>query len=214
MKILIIDNYDSFTFNLYQLSGEVLFEHFPSEFNEIIVKRNDEISLLDVKKINPDKIIISPGPGSPDNFNYFGICSEVIEKLGKEQTPILGICLGMQGIVHTFGGKIVKARTPMHGKSSFLIHNENGIHSEIPQSVEIMRYHSLISSNVDIPNCLKITAFCTNESENLKFNDFDEKNNEIMSIEHLNLPIFGIQYHPESFATEGGKKIISNFFEI
>ena len=139
MKVLIIDNYDSFTFNLYQLTGEVLYEEFSNEINDIIVKINDEVNLAEVKKNNFDKIIISPGPGSPVDDDYFGICKEVIKELGNENVPILGICLGMQGIVHVLGGKIIHAKSPMHGKSSFLIHNEEGIHAEIPQKIEVMR---------------------------------------------------------------------------
>ncbi len=106
MKVLIIDNYDSFTFNLYQLTGEVLYEEFSNEINDVIVKRNDEVSLSEIKKNNFDKIIISPGPGSPVDDSYFGICKEVIKELGNEKIPILGICLGMQGIVHVLGVKL------------------------------------------------------------------------------------------------------------
>ena len=205
MKVLIIDNYDSFTFNLYQLTGEVLYEEFSNEINDIIVKRNDEVSLSEIKKNNFDKIIISPGPGSPVDDNYFGICREVIKELGNENIPILGICLGMQGIVHVLGGEIIHAKSPMHGKSSFLIHNEEGIHAEIPQRIEIMRYHSLIVDCLKLPKSLKVTAFCKNEDSYFTLKDFNPNEDEIMAVEHESKPIFGIQYHPESFATEGGK---------
>ena len=214
MKVLIIDNYDSFTFNLYQLTGEVLHEEFSNEINDIIVKRNDEVSLSEIKKNNFDKIIISPGPGSPVDDSYFGICREVIKELGNENIPILGICLGMQGIVHVLGGEIIHAKSPMHGKSSFLIHNEEGIHAEIPQRIEIMRYHSLIVDCLKLPKSLKITAFCKNEDSYFTLKDFNPNEDEIMAVEHESKPIFGIQYHPESFATEGGKKIILNFLKL
>ncbi len=214
MNVLILDNYDSFTFNLYQLTGEILFEEFSNEKNNIIVKRNDEISLDEIEKNNFDKIIISPGPGSPVDESYFGICKEVIKVFGNTNTPILGICLGMQGIVHVFGGEIIQAKLPMHGKSSFLIHDQDGVHYDIPQRIEIMRYHSLIVNNLKLPKNLKITAFCKNIDKPFTINDFNLNEDEIMAIKHVSKPIFGIQYHPESFATEGGKKVISNFLKI
>jgi len=170
--------------------------------------------LAEIKKINFDKIIISPGPGSPVDDSYFGICKEVIKELGNENIPILGICLGMQGIVHVLGGEIIHAKSPMHGKSSFLIHNEEGIHAEIPQRIEIMRYHSLIVDYLKLPKSLKVTAFCKNEDSYFTLKDFTPNEDEIMAVEHESKPIFGIQYHPESFATEGGKKIILNFLKL
>ena len=210
MKVLILDNYDSFTFNLYQYCGEILSKHSSQEKFQILVKRNDEVDIEDIKKINPDKIIISPGPGSPENSEYFGVCKDTILQLGVK-TPILGICLGMQGIVSSFGGKIVRAKIPMHGKTSFLYHNNKNIHKKIPQCIEIMRYHSLIVEQNSLPKCFKITAFCIeNELPNLTFRIFTKKY-EIMGIKHIEHPIHGIQYHPESFASEGGKEIISNF---
>ena len=119
MKVLIIDNYDSFTFNLYQLCGEILNKYLNQHDNAVIVKRNDELSITDINQINPDKIIISPGPGSPEQKKYFGICGDVILEKGP-LTPILGICLGMQGIVNAYGGKIIHAKKPMHGQVSYL----------------------------------------------------------------------------------------------
>ena len=210
MKVLILDNYDSFTFNLYQYCGEILSKHSSQEKFQILVKRNDEVDIEDIKKINPDKIIISPGPGSPENSEYFGVCKDTILQLGVK-TPILGICLGMQGIVSSFGGKIVRAKIPMHGKTSFLYHNNKNIHKKIPQFIEIMRYHSLIVDPISIPKCFEISAFCVeNEISNLTFKNLS-KNHEIMAIKHIDYPIYGIQYHPESFASEGGKEIIFNF---
>ena len=140
MKVLIIDNYDSFTFNLYQLCGEILNKYLNQLDNEVIVKRNDDLTITDINQINPDKIIISPGPGSPEQKKYFGICEDVILEKGP-LTPILGICLGMQGIVNAYGGKIIHAKKPMHVKVSYLCHDKQGIHNNIPQNIEIMRYH-------------------------------------------------------------------------
>ena len=210
MKILILDNYDSFTFNLYQYCGEILGSDLSKKKCVILVKRNDEVDIQDIIKINPDKIIISPGPGSPENYKYFGVCKDTILQLGVK-TPILGICLGMQGIVSSYGGKIVRAKTPMHGKTSFLYHNNKNIHKKIPQCIEIMRYHSLIVEQNSLPKCFEITAFCVeNMFPNLTFKSLT-KISEIMGIKHVKYPLYGIQYHPESFASEGGKKIISNF---
>ena len=204
MKLLLIDNYDSFTYNIS--------EYLYSLKQNVKIVRNDKFNLNDIKKFN--KIIISPGPGSPVDDNYFGICREVIKELGNENIPILGICLGMQGIVHVLGGEIIHAKSPMHGKSSFLIHNEEGIHAEIPQRIEIMRYHSLIVDCLKLPKSLKVTAFCKNEDSYFTLKDFNPNEDEIMAVEHESKPIFGIQYHPESFATEGGKKIILNFLKL
>ncbi len=196
MKILIIDNYDSFTYNLYQYVGEIL-EKKQEKF-QIDVFKNDEISLEKIKEKKYDKIIISPGPGRPESNKYFGVCREVIEQLGKT-TPILGVCLGMQGISHVFGAKIDFAKEPMHGKTSQILHEEKGIFQGIPKNVDVMRYHSLVVvSNEKFNSFIKITATAIDTGE-------------IMAIEHKKFPIYGVQFHPESFATEGGQKIISNF---
>jgi len=127
MNVLIIDNYDSFTFNLYQYVGEILQTLDSNKEASVIVKRNNEITLADVEAMNLDRIIISPGPGSPDDPAYFGICAEVIETLGKT-VPLLGVCLGMQGIAHVFGGDVVRASVPMHGKVSSIRHDNSGIY--------------------------------------------------------------------------------------
>jgi len=212
MKILIVDNYDSFTFNLYQYCGEILNQHNIQNSDNIIVKRNDELTINDIKKIDPKKIIISPGPGSPDDKKYFGICNEIILKLGPS-IPILGICLGMQGIVHAFGGKIIHAQEPMHGKTSFLLHDEGGIHKKIPQNIEIMRYHSLIVDRKTLPDCFVINGISQDQDIENDVTVFKKitSENEIMAITHKSYPIFGIQYHPESFGSEGGKEILKNF---
>ena len=216
MKVLIIDNYDSFTYNLYQYIGEIL----SSEQNrntiesfDIIVKRNDELSLEQIRAEKPDRIIISPGPGSPDDESYFGICAQVILELGKD-IPLLGVCLGMQGIVHVFGGKVVKAHQPMHGKISAITHNGQGMFRNIPDQLEVMRYHSLMAEAETFPECLQLTAL-VGDIPAAEFGNMEKIHAggefEVMGVQHREHPIYGIQFHPESFATEGGKELIRNF---
>lgn len=191
MKILIIDNYDSFTYNLYQLVGSLVENDLN---NSVIVKRNDMITLEEIKTLNFDKIIISPGPGSPDDPKYFGECRNVI--LQCKEIPILGVCLGMQGIADCFGGQIIKAKKPMHGKISHINHNGKGIFSDIPQDISVMRYHSLIVNKETLPNCFEVTA---------------QSGDEIMGLRHKARSLEGVQFHPESYATEYGEKMLSNF---
>ena len=211
MNVLIIDNYDSFTFNLYQYVGEILQTLDSDKEASVIVKRNNEITLADVQAMNLDRIIISPGPGSPDDPAYFGICGEVIETLGKT-VPLLGVCLGMQGIAHVFGGDVVRASVPMHGKVSSIRHNGLGIYQGLPQELEIMRYHSLIVKADTIPSCLTITSVVANDSRaDLSFDESALTGDEIMGLAHKDYPIQGVQFHPESFATEGAKRLLSNF---
>ena len=193
MKILIIDNYDSFTFNLYQYVGEILQSKLDSFVVDVV--RNDQVTLDQIKKRKYDRIIISPGPGDPSNKAYFGICSDVLTKLGKT-IPILGVCLGMQGMAYYFGGKVVRSKRPMHGKTSIIKHDGKGVFNNLPQNLEVMRYHSLVADRKTLPKVLKITA---------------EVDGEIMGLRHKKYPIEGIQFHPESFATEGGRKILENF---
>ena len=195
MKILIIDNYDSFTFNLYQYLGEILMKK--SKNFKLIVKRNDEITIPEIEKQKFDRIIISPGPGNPSDPRYFGICKDVLLKVGKK-TPVLGICLGMQGLAHYYGGKIAPAKTPMHGKTSIINHDSLGVFKNLPQNLEVMRYHSLIVKKENLPSCLKITA---------------TTGTEIMGLRHTRYPIEGVQFHPESFATEAGSQMLRNFLE-
>lgn len=216
MNVFIIDNYDSFTYNLYQYIGEILMAEQSrgrvGDFN-ITVKRNDEVTLAQLIAARPDRIIISPGPGSPDDPHYFGVCAQAISELGKE-IPLLGVCLGMQGIVHVFGGRVVKAPLPMHGKISPITHNRRGMFRDIPDQLEVMRYHSLMADPHTFPECLQMTAVVGDipaaDFENLQRiragGDF-----EIMGIQHRDYPIYGIQFHPESFATEGGRELIRNF---
>jgi len=195
MKILIIDNYDSFTFNLFQYVGEIFVKKDVRFVLDVV--RNDKITANEIKKRNYNKIIISPGPGNPSNPLYFGVCAKVLLEIGKK-TPVLCVCLGMQGMAYHFGGKIVLATQPMHGKTSLIQHDGLGIFKDLPQNLEVMRYHSLIAEKSSLPKSLKITAL-------------SEDSNEIMGLRHRVYPIEGIQFHPESFATEGGKLMLSNF---
>ncbi len=193
MKVLIIDNYDSFTYNLYQYIGSIL-EAKAKTFNLDVV-RNNEITINEIKKRKYNRIIISPGPGDPSDKEYFGICGEVITLLSPK-IPVLGVCLGMQGMAYYFGGEVIRAKEPMHGKVSIIQHDNKGVFKDLPQDLEVMRYHSLIAKRESLPKDLKITA---------------EADGEIMGLRHRIFPIEGIQFHPESFMTEGGKKMLVNF---
>ncbi len=213
MRILIIDNYDSFTFNLYQEIGEILDKK--SKQFQLQVVRNDELTVNQIKEKKYDKIIISPGPGDPSDQKYFGVCGQIITNLGKT-TPIMGVCLGMQGICHYFGGKIIRAPLAMHGKTSKIKHDSKGLFTDLPQDLEVMRYHSLVPDPSQIPNSLIVTAIVKNDSEvNLNSNINKKLNQsiEIMGLRHRDYPVEGIQFHPESFATEGGKQMLMNFIE-
>ncbi|MFZ7120318.1 MAG: anthranilate synthase component II [Eubacteriaceae bacterium] len=186
--ILIIDNYDSFTYNLYQFIGEIN--------SNVLVYRNDEITIDEIKNLKLERIVISPGPGYPRNA---GISKEVIRTFGKE-IPILGVCLGHQAIGEVFGGKIVEAPKMYHGKTSIIEHNEKKLFKGINKSLQVMRYHSLIIDKSNFPDELEITA--------------STKDNEIMGIKHKEYPVYGVQFHPESIMTNKGKTIIKNFLEI
>ena len=189
LQTLIIDNYDSFTFNLAQYIGEL--------GGGPIVKRNDEITIKDIQKIAPTHIIISPGPGRPDDPDYFGICSVVIRELSKT-VPVLGVCLGMQGIYHAFGGRIIRAPAAMHGKTSCVSHDRQGIFRGLRSPLSAMRYHSLIADRASMPAELQITAT-------------DEQDGLVMAVQHVERPLFGIQFHPESIGTPQGLRILQNF---
>ena len=211
MNVLIIDNYDSFTFNLYQYIGEILQTMDGDKAANVIVKRNNEITLADVQAMNLDRIIISPGPGAPDDPAYFGICAEVIEVMGKT-TPLLGVCLGLQGIAHVFGGDVVRASVPMHGKVSSIRHDGAGVYQGLPQEIEIMRYHSLMVQADTLPECLTVTAVVANDAHaELSLAESALAGDEIMGLQHKDYPIQGVQFHPESFATEGAKRLLTNF---
>lgn len=216
MKVLIIDNFDSFTYNLYQYIGEILQKKDSSRNFVVDVVRNNEITIAEIRKRNYNRIVISPGPGSPEKHAYFGICGEVLTELGKE-IPVLGVCLGMQGIAYYFGGKVVRAKKPMHGKTSLIKHDGKGVFAGLPQDLEVMRYHSLVVEARTLPEVLEITAVVSNTKErsNLPAGRQGSKTKveevEIMGLRHKKYPIEGIQFHPESFGTEGGKKMIENF---
>lgn len=183
--ILLIDNYDSFTYNLYHYIIQVSHE-------EVLVKRNDKISILEIEKLNPRAIILSPGPCSP---NESGICLQIIKDL-KGQYPILGVCLGHQAIAQVFGGVIAKTR-PMHGKVSDIYHDESGVFQGIPSPFKATRYHSLTIEKETLPQELEITAQTTDGI--------------IMGIKHKNFNIHGVQFHPESIASQYGHELIKNF---
>ncbi|MGB9659676.1 MAG: anthranilate synthase component II [Nitrososphaerales archaeon] len=191
MKILIIDNYDSLVYNLVQYVGEL--------GADPIVYRNDKINLEKVNELKPDGIILSPGPGTPEDIKYFGVCSSIIKQFGCN-IPILGICLGHQGIIHSFGGRIVRANKIMHGKTSMIKHDGNGVFQGIKNPFKATRYHSLVGDKLTLPSCLKVTAESLDD-------------HEIMGIRHISYPIEGLQFHPESILTENGKKIIENFLK-
>ncbi len=184
--ILLIDNYDSFTYNLYQYLGEL--------GEDIVVKRNDHISIADIEQMKPEAIVISPGPGRPENA---GICVDVIQNF-YERIPILGICLGHQAIGYSFGAKIEKAQKIMHGKTSKLSHTETELFKSLPQQLEVMRYHSLIIQKDTLPATFQVLA---------KSIDDDE----IMAIKHSIYPLYGMQFHPESVGTGAGKQLLENF---
>ncbi len=186
MKLLILDNFDSFTWNLVQMFDDV----------ETTVKRNNEITLAEICAEKPDRIVISPGPGTPDK-KWLGVCTDVIESCltGElKNIPLLGVCLGHQGIITACGGTIVTACEVMHGKASFIKHNSQGLFNGLPDPLEVMRYHSLVADN--IPEILEVTA---------------TTGGLVMAVEHRELPIFGVQFHPESIGTSHGKQILNAF---
>jgi len=192
MKTLIIDNYDSFTYNLYQYIGEL--------GGNPQVHRNDKLTINQLKINCYSHIVISPGPGNPTDPKYFGICKEVILTFGKV-VPILGVCLGHQGIISCFGGKIVRASQIKHGKTSIIQHNQKGIFADVKNPLVGMRYHSLMGEQESLPDNIKVTATSLDDQA-------------IMGVKHKKYPIFGIQFHPESIGTEDGFKILQNFLEV
>jgi anthranilate synthase/aminodeoxychorismate synthase-like glutamine amidotransferase len=188
MKVLVVDNYDSFTFNLVQLLG--------MKNVKVKVVRNDEISIDEIKKIDPDKILISPGPGRPENA---GISHNIIENFGDD-IAILGVCLGHQLIAYAFGGKIVQANKLMHGKTSTILHDTKTIFNGIPQKFSATRYHSLIVDRNSVPEDLEISA--------------ETEDSIIMGLRHKHKSIEGIQFHPESILTEIGAHLIDNWLKL
>jgi anthranilate synthase/aminodeoxychorismate synthase-like glutamine amidotransferase len=186
--VLVIDNYDSFTYNLVQYLGEL--------GAEVQVMRNDVVSIEDVVKSKADRIVISPGPGRPENA---GVTMEVIRRLG-ERTPILGVCLGHQAIGAVFGGDVVRAGVPMHGKTSTIEHDGQGVFSGITGPFVASRYHSLVVAEAGLPDALEITARTREDAH-------------IMGLRHKAWPVHGVQFHPESILTGEGKHILRNFLE-
>ena len=191
MKVLVIDNYDSFVYNLVQYIGEL--------GAEVIVFRNDQVTLEQVKKLKPDRIVLSPGPGTPEETRYFGVCKEILQHVSLK-VPTLGVCLGHQGIIHAFGGRIVSAKRLMHGKTSRIKHDGKGIFKGVQNPFTATRYHSLAGEKYSIPSCLEVTAESIDDGE-------------IMGVRHVEYPIEGVQFHPESILCEDGKLIIKNFLE-
>lgn len=191
MKVLLLDNYDSFVYNLAQYLGELGVEP--------IVCRNDQITLGTAKKLKPDRIVISPGPGDPSDRKYFGVCADIIADMGRK-IPTLGVCLGHQGIGHVFGGRIRRAKTLMHGKTSLIEHDGKSILKGVESPFRATRYHSLVIDDKTLPKELQITA-----------RSMDDK--EIMGVRHVKYPIEGVQFHPESILTDAGKKMLKNFLD-
>ena len=191
MKFLIIDNYDSFVYNLAQRLGEL------GVSSDVI--RNDKITINEIKNRNYDAIVISPGPGTPEDKRYFGICKNVILELGSK-IPILGVCLGHQGIIDCFGGKVTNAGKIRHGKTSQIKHYDDSLFKGVKNPFRATRYHSLVGNKTIIPDSLKITAVA-------------EDDGEIMGVTHREFFIEGVQFHPESIMTDEGKKILKNFIE-
>ncbi len=191
MKFLIIDNYDSFVYNIAQYLGELGVE------SDVI--RNDKITLDEIKQSNYDAIVISPGPGTPEEKKYFGVCGDVIKDMGPT-TPILGVCLGHQGIIHAFGGKVTNAGCVRHGKTSPVNHTNSELFKGVSNPFRATRYHSLVGDKTIIPDILQVTATAADDGE-------------IMAIRHKEYLIEGVQFHPESIMTEDGKKILANFIK-
>jgi anthranilate synthase component II len=187
--ILLIDNYDSFTYNLYQYLGEVE--------KEIIVKRNDEINIPEIEAMNPKAIVISPGPGRPEDA---GMSMEIIRAFYKK-VPLLGICLGHQAIGATFGANVIGAKYIMHGKTSIIEHDGSGVFADQDPQFPVMRYHSLVVERESLPEELTVTASAIDDGE-------------IMALKHQDYPLYGLQFHPESIGTKIGKELLHEFYKL
>ncbi|WP_298807613.1 aminodeoxychorismate/anthranilate synthase component II [uncultured Psychrobacter sp.] len=190
--ILMIDNYDSFTYNIVQYFGELK--------QDITVWRNDQVSIEQIKTLAPDVIVIGPGPCNPDRA---GISLQAIETF-KGIIPILGICLGHQAVGQAFGGQVVKAGEVMHGRLSAIYHNEQGVFAGLPNPSQVTRYHSLVIDKTSLPDCLELTAWTQNADGSIE---------EIMGIRHKELPVEGVQFHPESILSEAGYQLLNNFLQ-
>ena len=191
--LLMIDNYDSFTYNVVQYFGEL--------GADVKVVRNDEITIEEIEKLNPDQLVISPGPCTP---NEAGISVEAIKHFAGK-LPILGICLGHQSIAAAFGGNIIRAGKVMHGKTSDVYHEDKGVFNHLNKPFIATRYHSLVIEKETLPDCLEITSWTNNEDGSME---------EIMGVQHKTLPIQGVQFHPESILTEHGHDLLENFLKI
>ena len=190
--ILMIDNYDSFTYNVVQYLAELK--------ADVKVYRNDEITIAEIEKLAPEKIVISPGPGTP---NEAGVSVECINAFGGK-IPILGICLGHQSIGQAFGSKIIRAKQVMHGKTSMIHHDNTGVFKDLSNPFEATRYHSLVIEQSSMPDCLEVNAWTENDDGSL---------DEIMGVRHKLLAIEGVQFHPESILTQHGHDLLNNFLE-
>lgn len=190
--LLMIDNYDSFTYNLVQYLGEL--------GEDVHVHRNDEITIEEIKALNPERIVLSPGPCTP---NEAGISLAAIEAFAGK-VPMLGVCLGHQSIGQAFGGKIVKAKTLMHGKTSLMHHKSEGVFKGLTNPYTATRYHSLVIDQATLPECLEVTAWTEDEHGNM---------DEIMGVRHKTLAVEGVQFHPESILTEHGHDLLKNFLD-
>jgi anthranilate synthase/aminodeoxychorismate synthase-like glutamine amidotransferase len=190
--ILVIDNYDSFTWNLVQLIGEL--------GGEPLVKRNDEITLAEIEQLAPQRIVISPGPCTPAEA---GISVDCIRRFG-ETTPILGVCLGHQAIGAAYGGRVVRAGRIMHGKISRVEHGDDPLFDQVPNPIEVARYHSLIVDRESLPAALEVTAWTAESGWE----------SEIQGLRHQRFPVWGVQFHPESVASQSGHQIMQNFLRI
>jgi anthranilate synthase component 2 len=188
---LIIDNYDSFTWNLTQLVGAL--------GARPITVRNDAVSLADVRAMRPARVIFSPGPGHPDDPRRLGICRTILRELAEE-VPILGVCLGHQAIVAWAGGKVVRAREVMHGKTSLVHHEGDGVLAGLPTPFEAMRYHSLVAERGSLPASLVVTAWC--------------KDGTVMAVRHARHSVYGVQFHPESIGTPNGRALVESFLRV
>jgi para-aminobenzoate synthetase component 2 len=190
--LLVLDNYDSFTFNLVQYLGELAAEHPIAA--EVRVERNDALTLVEISALAPDAILISPGPGDPDQS---GVCLEVLRELSPT-VPTLGVCLGHQSIAQVFGGRVVRAKELMHGKTSPVLHEGQGVFAGLPNPLTATRYHSLIAERDSLPDCLEITAWL--------------EDGTIMGLRHRDHPhLQGVQFHPESVLTQNGHQLLANF---
>ncbi|MDG0803026.1 aminodeoxychorismate synthase component II [Pectobacterium polaris] len=190
--LLIIDNYDSFTYNLYQ--------YFCELGAQVVVKRNDELTLREIEQLAPKRLVISPGPCTPDEA---GISLAAIRHFA-DKLPILGVCLGHQAMGQAFGARVVRARQVMHGKTSAIAHSDTGVFTGLAQPLTVTRYHSLIIDSASLPDCFEVTAWSEHEG----------RRDEIMGIRHRALPLEGVQFHPESILSQQGHQLLDNFLKI